>query len=348
VLTNAAWDRFAGENGGAGPHFGLGSRYFDVCERAVEAGDGDVASFASDIRKLFDGAADQISFEYPCHSPTMQRWFRCDGAAIKGSDRWCAVIMHSEVTARVVAEQHLRRSMTEAESASRAKSSFLANMSHELRTPLNAIVGFAQLLEAQTMGPIGNDKYREYAGDIVKAGEHLIGIISHILDLAMVEAGKLTLDLQDVAADRLVEDAVHLVLHRAEAGQLLIRQDVPVPAPHLEVDEGLMRQVLVNLLINAIKYTPAGGTITVAAHADADGRVLLSVSDTGVGIRPEELERVFEPFHQVASPMVKRNEGVGLGLPLVRAITHLHGADVRMRSAVGQGTTVEIRLPPRA
>lgn len=249
-----------------------------------------------------------------------------------------------DVTEDKAAEQALLQAKQAAEAANRAKSSFLATMSHELRTPLNAVIGFAQLLEHDRLGPLAYEKYREYVGHIRESGEHLLAVINDILDLSRVEAGEAVLNEGVVDLAGLVHRTVGLMEAKVRAGELTLVQRLPEDLPQLYADERAMKQVLLNLLANAVKFTEPGGRITVEL-AVAESGLELTVSDTGIGIAVPDQERVFEPFMQVESELNRRFEGTGLGLPLVRSLIELHGGQVGLESKPGQGTRVIVLLP---
>jgi signal transduction histidine kinase len=247
-----------------------------------------------------------------------------------------------DVTEDKAAEQALLRAKQAAETANRAKSSFLATMSHELRTPLNAVIGFAQLLEQQRFGPIGDEKYREYIGHIRESGEHLLAMINDILDLSRVESGHSPLNESAIDLDDLVRRTVALMEAKARDGGLRLEIDLPDHLPRLRGDERAIKQILLNLLANAVKFTPAGGDIRVAVGRVED-TLELSVRDNGIGIAPADHGRVFEPFVQVDSELNRRFEGTGLGLPLVRSLVEQHGGRIFLESAPGEGTCVKVR-----
>jgi signal transduction histidine kinase len=230
-----------------------------------------------------------------------------------------------------------------AETSSRLKSEFLANMSHELRTPLNAILGFSEIIQSEVLGP-GVPKYREYANDINGAGHHLLSLINDILDLSKAEAGKLELRPEPVVLEELIEECIRLVRGRAtEQGLRVVKAAKPMPA--MEIDRLRMKQVLLNLMSNAVKFTQSGGSVTVEAEQIASGDVMVRVRDTGIGIPTDQIATVFEPFHQIDSKLSRKFEGTGLGLSLVRTFVELHGGTVRLESEVDKGTTVSICLP---
>jgi two-component system cell cycle sensor histidine kinase PleC len=233
-----------------------------------------------------------------------------------------------------------------ADAASRAKSRFLANMSHELRTPLNAIVGFAEMIHSQFKGPVGNPQYLEFAQAIHASGRHLVAIIDDILDLSKIESGHIDLDLEPVAAHAIVDQALMLSRNAPGSAQLTISATVAADVPQLHVDQRRMTQALVNLLSNAIKFTPSGGRVSVEAKRAADGGVVFTVSDTGVGIAASELADVLKPFVQSREAERQRTPGTGLGLPLAEQLVQLHGGRLTLASNIGEGTTATIYLPP--
>ena len=232
-----------------------------------------------------------------------------------------------------------------AETASRAKSAFLANMSHELRTPLNAILGFSEIINTKAMGPGVSDQYSEYAGYIHGSGRHLLSLINDILDLAKIEAGKLVLREVDVDLTRLVDDTVAMFDAQAKTGGIVLGVEASSSCPFVSGDERALQQILVNLLSNAIKFTPPAGHVTAFVTLLPDGSLAFGVWDTGVGIAPEEHEKVFESFGQGRHDAVVSDSGTGLGLPIVRGLAEAHGARVILSSAPNEGTRVTIILP---
>ena len=253
--------------------------------------------------------------------------------------------VYVDITENRRAEGELRRAKEAAESANRSKSLFLANMSHELRTPLNAIIGFSEVIQGQMMGPLGERRYLDYARDIHNAGKHLLEIINDILDMSKIESGKFKLDAEWTDLVELVEGVLHMVRARArEAGLTLHAAAAALPSVLCE--RRVVRQVLLNLISNAIKFTPSGGRIDVDAKMTADGGIMVSVADTGIGIAPQNIPLALTPFGQVELTLSRAHGGVGLGLPLSQRLAELHGGRLQIESTVGSGTTVSVTLPP--
>jgi two-component system, cell cycle sensor histidine kinase PleC len=250
-----------------------------------------------------------------------------------------------DVTDTVQSSRDLRQAMLEAKAADAAKSTFLANMSHELRTPLNAILGFSEVISQELLGELGNPRYRDYALDILSSGQHLLELINGILDMSKVEAGRLELRVDLVALPGIVAGCMPLVRERAAEGLVALEIDLPDGLPELMADEIRLKQILLNLLTNGIKFTPRGGTVRVTAGVEPDGWIALKVIDTGIGMSREEIALARQPFHQVENSTTRRYEGTGLGLPLTERLVELHGGQLRIDSAPGQGTTVTVRLP---
>ncbi len=229
-----------------------------------------------------------------------------------------------------------------AEDASRAKSAFLANMSHELRTPLNAVIGFSEIMAKELFGQLGNDQYKQYANDIYDSGNHLLDLINDILDMAKIEAGKLTLAPRPLDPSVAIDQAVRLTKRRAEEKGLQIVVDAE-DLPEIEADHRAVKQMLLNLLSNAVKFTDTGA-IMVHARTNTQG-LTLRVIDTGCGIAPEHLPRLARPFEQVETELARNNSGTGLGLALTKSLAEMHGGKLSIQSEVGRGTIVSITLP---
>ena len=255
-----------------------------------------------------------------------------------------------DVTEAVLSNRALLEAKEQAEIASKAKSEFLANMSHELRTPLNAIIGFAEFIVQQPLGPLGHARYAEYIRDIGRSGTHLLDIINDMLDVARIEAGKAELDEQEVGIAGTIDEVAKIMHRQVERARLTLALDVAPPPPVLRADARALRQILLNLISNAVKFTPEGGTITVGvrrvqAPAGAGSGVALSVTDTGIGIAADDIPKLMKPFAQVHNVYKRKYQGAGLGLTLVRSFAELHGGEVRLESTPGRGTTVTVTLP---
>lgn len=241
-------------------------------------------------------------------------------------------------------EAQAHSAQMEAEQASAVKSQFLAVASHELRTPLNAIIGFAEVMQAEIHGALGSPKYHEYAEDIRQSGLHLLALINDILDLSKIEAGRMELLVEPVDLAAIGHDCLRMLEGRAEKGGVRLEGAIPRPAPALQADPLKLKQVLLNLLTNAITHTPAGGTVRLMAEAQ-DQEIVIRVADTGRGMNRAEIKTALEPFRQVHSHVTRGGEGTGLGLPVARALVELHGGRLLIASQPGSGTTVTLRLP---
>ena len=237
--------------------------------------------------------------------------------------------------------------MTRAEAANQAKSEFLANMSHELRTPLNAINGFSEIMASELFGPL-NEKYKGYAGDILKSGQHLLSLINDILDMAKIEAGKMTLHYEPVSLREVCEEAVRLMRGKVQDAGLKIAVEA-ADLPDIEADHRGVKQVLLNLISNAVKFTPEGGSIVVSLNPfvgpAGEDRIRVACADTGIGIAPQDLVRLARPFEQVEGQHSKTTQGTGLGLALTKSLIEMHGGQLAMESQPGVGTVVSFDLP---
>lgn len=250
-----------------------------------------------------------------------------------------------DITEQKEVERAYKDARDDAEAASRAKSAFLANMSHELRTPLNSVIGFSESLLSGTLGNLENEKHREYIDIIRSAGSYLLDLINDILDLSRIESGQVELDEEVFDLKHVVTSAITFTQNRHVEKIVSIDNRTPDTLPKIYADQRQLRQVMINLISNAIKFTPSDGSITISCDLTSEGALKIMVTDTGMGISAEDLERVKQPFVQVADSMTRQHEGTGLGLAIVYTIAELHGADLKLESALGEGTTASFILP---
>lgn len=251
-----------------------------------------------------------------------------------------------DITLRKQMEMTLRYAKEQADAANQAKSQFLANMSHELRTPLNAIIGFSEMMMKETFGPLGNARYKEYLGDIHLSARHLLEIINEVLDMSKIEAGRVELDEDYFSVEQLIGAVMRMMASRAFSSGLELKEDIQKDLPPLFADSRLIRQILINLVGNAVKYSNTNGTITVKAHVLDSGDMQLVVADNGVGIPKDRIQEALEPFGQVSNSAENRqSQGTGLGLPLAKAMAELHGGRLTLDSDTGKGTRVYIEIP---
>ncbi len=251
-----------------------------------------------------------------------------------------------DITLRKQMELSLRFAKEQADTANQAKSTFLANMSHELRTPLNAIIGFSEMMMKETFGPLANDKYKEYLGDIHLSARHLLEIINEVLDMSKIEAGRVELDEEYMDVKDLISSVTRMMVSRAFSSGLKIEEKAEENLPPLYADSRLVRQILINLLGNSVKYSKNNGVIEVIAQKTEHGALQLIVKDTGIGIPKLRIKEALEPFGQVnvpheGAPM----QGTGLGLPLAKAMAELHQGALTLESDEGEGTTVIVEFP---
>jgi PAS domain S-box-containing protein len=242
-------------------------------------------------------------------------------------------------------EAELRTAIKDAEMSSAQKSEFLASISHELRTPLNAILGFSDVMRSERFGPIGNDKYLGYINDIHQSGTYLLSLINDLLDLSKVEAGKMELNFTSVDLSLVTAECTRLLQDQAKAARVVIRQNIAAGLPNVVADERAMKQIVLNILSNAIKFTDPGGQVIISAKLNEAGELAFKVKDTGIGMSPEELEKAVEPFSRIDKPGRAERPGTGLGLPLTRALTEANRARFTITSARRKGTLVEIVFP---
>jgi PAS domain S-box-containing protein len=258
--------------------------------------------------------------------------------------RFCAVFR--DLTSWKKTEMELVTARRQAEKASSAKSEFLAKVSHEIRTPLNSIIGFSEVMMDERFGPIGNERYRQYLKDIHQSGGHLVSLLNDLLDLSKIEAGRLDLSFGRVSLNELTQQCVSLMQPQANQGRVIIRTSLPNVLPAIMADARSVRQIVLNLLSNSIKFTGAGGQVIVSTTHTDDGEVVLRVRDTGHGMTEKEIQMALEPFRQLATSSRWGSGGTGLGLPLTKALAEANRANFSIKSAVNAGTLVEISFPP--
>ena len=244
--------------------------------------------------------------------------------------------------------RRLAFAVDEAEQANRAKSSFLANMSHELRTPLNAILGFSEVMKDQHLGPVHNPRYLSYAADIHNSGHHLLAIINDVLDLAKIEAGKMTTDsAAQFELAPMISSSLAMLKGLSEKFHVTVHNEISEDGLKVTAVERMIRQIIINLVGNAIKFTPPGGRVHLSGRLRGDGAYEIAVRDTGVGMSEAEITHALTPFGQNQNRLTGKHEGTGLGLPLAKAMLELHGGALRMASVKDIGTTATMILPAR-
>lgn len=298
-------------------------RWLHYSER--QTADGGLVSVGADITAL----------------KTQEAALRDNDRALRGT---VENLKRSQARVEELASAHQQERLR-AEEANRSKSEFLANMSHELRTPLNAINGFSEIMAGEMFGPLGHERYKGYVTDILSSGQHLLLLINDILDMSKIEAGKMQLQPELVRPGELIEQCLRIMRARAEEKSIAVIVET-ANLPEIEADPRALKQVLLNLMSNAVKFTPAGGKVRVRGFDAADG-VVLQVADTGIGIPADQLPRLGRPFEQIESQIAKSHQGSGLGLALSKSLIELHGGTLRIDSLLGKGTTVSFTLPAR-
>jgi len=251
-----------------------------------------------------------------------------------------------EFTKQYEVNSELEEEKATAEEENQSKSQFLANISHELRTPLNAIIGFSEIIKDEVMGPLNNQQYKEYITDIYLSGTHLLSLINDILDYSKADANKLNIEEEEVDITKIMKNSLRLVSPRADESGVTLIGEIPKEHIILKTDGKRLKQVLLNLFSNAVKFTPSGGTVTLYAWYDiSDNRFIIEVKDTGVGIAPKDISKVMATFGQVENQLSRKYEGTGLGLPLTKKLVELMGGTLEIESEVNVGTNVTISLP---
>lgn len=262
---------------------------------------------------------------------------------LSSTSGYCAVIR--DITQWKRTEEELRNAKRAAETANAHKSEFLARVSHEIRTPLNAIIGFSDMMASERFGPIGHPRYVEYANDIGRSGRHVLDIVNDLLDISKIEAGEMELDFTAVGLNETVSEAVALVQPQANSQRVIIRTSLSTAVPSIVADLRSIKQIALNILSNAIRFTPSGGQIVVSTSYETNGSVVLRIRDTGVGMTRSELEQAMKPFRQVTTGARKRGDGTGLGLPLTKAMVDANRASFAISSSPNEGTLVEVTFP---
>lgn len=274
------------------------------------------------------------------------------GFIITRKGRYAGVGTAVDVMRRMVARMAERNraldvAVADAERANTAKTAFLANMSHELRTPLNAVIGFCEIMMQQLLGPIGQPRYREYVVDIHDSARHLLSLINELLDLAKLDAGRLELDLAETDLADIARQCLRMLESKAVDGGVTLTHDIDADMPCMVADPRRLRQIVLNLVSNAIKFTPSGGRVDIRCRADGADIVVI-VRDTGVGMTEDEIAVAFSRFGQVDSQLSRRHEGTGLGLPLTKALVELHGGTLALASIKNEETVVTVSMPRSA
>jgi len=301
---------------------------------------------AEDDARLLSGAARPgTSEDEIVAADGTQRVLQTTKSLFRDGDDAMVVTVLEDITERKEAEREQAAARDQAEIANRSKTEFLATMSHELRTPLNAIIGFSQVMAGEMLGPITTQKYVGYARDVLASAEHLLGIINDILDVSKLEAGRLELTEETVELDKLVADVLRLVEVKARAGEIRLDLRSEGPIPRLIADPRKIKQIVLNVVSNAIKFSHPGGEIEIVLRRRGGG-IAVVVVDHGIGMDAQEVALALTRFGQVASSMSRRHAGTGLGLPLAIGLVELHGGTLSIESTKGSGTTVTIAFPP--
>src|SRR6185437_8105691 len=329
-------------------HVEIEQQTYGRLAEAVESLRDGVSLYDPRGRLILSNAAQRRQSD-PGHAEIVQgtdgRWLQIRESRTQSGN---LVRVETDITELMRHEAELRRARDEAEGANRAKSEFLAMMSHELRTPLNAIIGFSEVMHDGLFGPLPA-RYLEYLKDINDSGQHLLQIISDILDMSKLDAGKATLSESLCDVPLIIKRCQRLMARRAESGRVLIEAQFPPALPLLWADELKLRQIILNLLSNAVKFTRPGGRVTATAYdlgpGEADGGVVIEIADNGIGMAAESIPLALSPFRQVDNRLDRKYEGTGLGLPLTKGLVELHGGTLDITSRVDLGTAVTIRLP---
>lgn len=349
IAVNKAWREFAQANNYDGDDFALGSNYLTVCEQAAGACSDEAAEVATELRKILKGPQTEATIDYPCHAPGQERWFQCVIRAVESEGRRAAVVMHVDNTRQHALQARLQKVHTAETQLSQAKSAFLANMSHELRTPLTAIIGFGNVMEAEIFGPVDNPKYSQYIHDIVQSAEHLLAIITEIMDFNRYESGKLEGATEHINLRDALTFAAEITRAAFTKTALDITIHTPDNAPVVEGNDRLLRQAFINILSNAAKALGNSGKITIDVQQAGLKGLVLRFEDDGPGVPDDMLLRMFEPFEQGDREVNHTpDRGLGLGLAIVKAVIDRHQGEVRAYNRESGGLGIEISLPNAA
>ena len=310
----------------------------------------DRASYRAALIEHLKGRTEYFVYEYRLapNRGERDRWVRHRGVAVRNAAGRVYRMAGSvgDITAQHAAQEDLVIAKEQAELANRAKTEFLATMSHELRTPLNAIIGFSEVIHSELFGAVTPKPYREYAGNILESGRHLLDVINDILDVSRIEAGSMTLHPEAIDVAGVAQACLRLLSGRAEEANLHLETGLAPDLPAIWGEERRLKQVLINLLGNAIKFTPPGGRVALMAYRTEENGLIIEVADSGIGMKSEDIPVALKPFLQIDSRLARRYEGTGLGLPLTKAFVELHGGTMAITSALGKGTTVTLSFPP--
>jgi signal transduction histidine kinase len=320
----------------------VGINYLKVCEKAVRDGDPNAKEVFAGIESVMRGKSEFYDCEYPCHGPTEKNWFRLIVARLDWDGATMFALHHRQITRRKLGEFALIEAKEEAERANNAKSAFLSSMSHELRTPLNSVLGFAQLVATDTEAPL-NDEQKVSMNQILSSGGHLLNLLDDLLKLSSIEAGQFRLSKERVDVNAICADCLAIVEPLAADQGLSVTGDFGA-VPAIIVDTKSLKQILINILSNAIKYNKQDGYVSLVTEVTKDNRVRMSVVDSGFGIPPEKFSQVFEPFDRLGREQTNLT-GAGIGLNISKRLVEALGGTIEFTSDVGKGTVFWVEFP---